>query len=134
MPQPRTQLILIALCLAALALGAGAAPEAPEGEAAGSAQAESEKPKITLYMTTWCGYCRKANKLLTELDADFAAKDIEKDREAALEFRQKSGGQSGIPLIDFDGEVVRGYNERLIRELVAELQEESRSRRSQSSL
>ncbi len=126
MPQLRTQLILIAiLCLAALALGAGtAAAEAPEEKASESAQAESEEPKITLYMTSWCGYCRKANKLLTQLDADFAAKDIEKNREAALEFRQKSGGQGGIPLIDFDGEIVRGYNEKLIRELVAELEEE----------
>ncbi len=126
MPQLRTQLILIAiLCLAAFALGAGtAAAEAPEEKASESAQAESEEPKITLYMTSWCGYCRKANKLLTQLDADFAAKDIEKNREAALEFRQKSGGQGGIPLIDFDGEIVRGYNEKLIRELVAELEEE----------
>ncbi len=82
-----------------------------------------EKPKITLYMTSWCGYCRKARKLLTKLDADFVAKDIEKNRKAATEFRRKNGGRSGVPLIDFDGELVRGYNEKQIRKLVAELQE-----------
>ena len=125
MPQLRTPLILIAvLCLAALGLAVGGAAKAPEGETSEAARAQTEDPKITLYMTSWCGYCRKASQLLTELDADFASRDIEKDRQAAIEFRRKSGGQGGVPLIDFDGEIVRGYNERLIRELVAELQEE----------
>ena len=82
----------------------------------------SEEPKITLYMTTWCGYCRKATRLLKQLDADFESKDIEKNRKAANEFRRKSGGRGGVPLIDVDGKLVRGYNEQLIRKLVAELE------------
>ncbi len=80
-----------------------------------------DEPKITLYMTSWCGYCRKARKLLARLDVDFAAKDIERNRKAAAEFRRKNGGRGGVPLIDIDGELVRGYNEKLIRKLVAEL-------------
>ncbi len=83
-----------------------------------------DEPKVTLYMTSWCGYCRKARKLLTKLDVDFAAKDIERNRKAASEFRRKSGGRGGVPLIDIDGEMVRGYNEKLIRKLVAELEED----------
>ena len=85
---------------------------------------DGDEPKITLYMTSWCGYCRKARKLLTRLDADFEAKDIEKSRRAAAEFRRKNGGGGGVPLIDIDGKLVRGYNEKLIRKLVAELEEE----------
>lgn len=81
-------------------------------------------PKVTLYMTSWCGYCRKARKLLTKLDVDFAAKDIERSRKAAAEFRRKNGGGGGVPLIDIDGELVRGYNEKLIRKLVAELDDD----------
>ncbi|MEM7586953.1 MAG: glutaredoxin domain-containing protein, partial [Acidobacteriota bacterium] len=82
-----------------------------------------EDSKITLYMTSWCGYCRKADKLLKSLDADFVAKDIEKDAKAAREYRSKAGGRSGVPLLDIDGSVVRGYNERAIRQLVAKLKQ-----------
>ncbi len=83
-----------------------------------------DEPKVILYMTSWCGYCRKARKLLRELDADFVAKDIEKNRKAAAEFRRKNGGRGGVPLIDIDGELVRGYDAKRIRKLVAELEEE----------
>ena len=96
---------------------APAAPETP------MATADGDEPRITLYMTSWCGYCRKARKLLKELDADFVAKDIEKDREAAREYSAKSGGRGGVPLIDFDGKIVRGYSDRAIRQLVHELRE-----------
>ena len=82
------------------------------------------EPKIILYQTSWCGYCRKARQLLTKLDADFVAKDIEKNRQAAAEFRRKNGGRGGVPLIDFDGELVRGYNEKRIRKLAAKLKDD----------
>ncbi len=99
-------------------------PEPFELESPTAAALAGEEPKITLYMTTWCGYCRKASKLLKELDADFVSKDVERDRKAATEFRRKNGGRGGVPLIDIDGELVRGYNAKMIRELVAELQAE----------
>ncbi len=101
---------------------AAAAPAADEQAGAEQAGADGDEPRITLYMTSWCGYCRKARKLLKELDADFVAKDVEKSREAAREFASKSGGRGGVPLIDFDGRIVRGYNDRLIRKLVRELE------------
>lgn len=94
-----------------------------------TAEAKAEQEPIVLYMTSWCGYCRKARKLLDDLDADFVEKNIEKDREAALEFQKKAGRGSGIPVIDFDGTIVRGYNAKLIKELAekhkAEAQPES---------
>ncbi len=96
--------------------------------AASLAEAGGE-PRIVLYETSWCGYCRKAQELLKQLDADFEVKDIERDRQAAAEFRRKSGGRAGVPLIDIGGEIVRGYDERRIRKLVAEQQQKGGARR-----
>ncbi len=98
---------------------------APRGASmAASAEASGEEPKITVYVTSWCGYCRKTQKLLKELGADFVAKDIEKNAEAAREYQAKADGRSGVPLIDFDGTVVRGYSERVIRQQVHKLKEQ----------
>ncbi len=100
------------------------APGSRESTSGISPSLPDDEPRIILYETSWCGYCRKATRLLEQLDADFEARDIEKDRKAAAEFRRKSGGRGGVPLIDVDGELVRGYDEPRIRKLVAELQQE----------
>lgn len=98
-------------------------PEQPMATAPAVVAEADDGPDIILYQTSWCGYCRKARKLLKQLDADFVAKDIERNHAAAREYREKGNGYRGIPLIDFDGEVVRGYSDRLIRRKVRELQE-----------
>ncbi|NJL27855.1 MAG: glutaredoxin family protein [Thermoanaerobaculia bacterium] len=86
-----------------------------------AAEREEGEPKIILYQTSWCGYCRKARQLLDELGAEYVAKDIEKDDKAALEYRDKGKGYRGIPLLDFDGEIVQGYNEFYIRRHVEKI-------------
>ena len=65
---------------------------------------------ITLYMTTWCGYCRKARGLLEELDLAFEEKDVEKDQEAAEEHQALTGGRAGVPVIKVGSSVVLGFN------------------------
>lgn len=87
-------------------------------------QAE-EEPRVTLYMTSWCGYCRKAQNLLETLDVPYVAKDVEESEAAAREYRAKAGGYNGIPLLDIDGRIVKGYQAELIHELVTRLKTES---------
>lgn len=114
----RAWLVLLALAFALL-VGFGATAEEPKATDTKAANGEAvtdEEPKIILYRTEWCGYCRKADKLLTDLGADFVSKDIEKDQEAAAEYQAKANGYRGIPLIDFDGEIVRGFREDTIRQ------------------
>lgn len=93
----------------------------PKAAVAASTRKEGE-PQIILYETSWCGYCRKTRKLLDKLGVEYLAKDIEKDKQAAFEHRDKGKGSQGVPLIDFDGEIVRGYNEWQIRQLVEKLE------------
>jgi glutaredoxin len=90
-------------------------------EADETAAAEDEKPRVTLYMTSWCGYCRKARRLLDSLEVPYEAKDIEESEEAAREYRKKAGSYRGIPVLDVDGRIVKGYQAELIHELVTRL-------------
>lgn len=93
---------------------------APEADSPRS-PASVRQAQVILYETSWCGYCRKARRLLKSLDVDFVAKNIEHDREAALELRGKVGRHRGVPVLDIGGTILRGYHEGLIRDLVAEL-------------
>ena len=103
-------------------------PKAPAARAPQRAQRarfpaleETDRSPVILYSTSWCGYCRKARKLLKDMDVDFEEKDIEKDRSAAVEMARKVGGRSGVPVLDVGGEILRGYSPPRIRQLVKDL-------------
>lgn len=119
----RAQTALL-LAAAALLLTVLLVPSTPAVRAddAGSQASAAERSDVILYMTDWCGWCRKTRALLNEIGADFEEVDIEKSEAGRKEFEAKSGGQGGIPLIDIDGTIIRGYDEARIRRLVAELE------------
>lgn len=94
-------------------------------DSGGQSAAAGERAPVILYMTSWCGWCRKTRALLREIDAPFEEVDIEKSEAGRREYERKSGGRGGIPLIDIDGTIVRGFDEPRIRRLVAELKRES---------
>jgi glutaredoxin len=87
---------------------------------------EAEEEKVTVYVTEWCPYCRRTRDLLDELGVKHVVKDIEKDAEALAEFRKKGQGDGGIPLTDFDGKIIRGYQEKVFRKLAAEMPDDMR--------
>ena len=72
--------------------------------------------KVILYTTSWCGYCAKARKLLKENNVDYFEYDIEKSAEG--DRQHKALGKNTIPILLINGEVVVGYNEKLILELI----------------
>ncbi len=98
-------------------------PQAAEDSPAAQLDASGANaaPKVTLYSTTWCGYCRMARKLLNEMDVAFVEKDIEKSSAARREHAALSRG-GGVPVLNIDGQVVRGYSAERIRGLVGALQ------------
>ena len=54
---------------------------------------------ITIYSTTWCGYCRRLKSQLNAAGVDFVEVNIEHD-EAAAEFVEKStGGMRTVPTV-----------------------------------
>ena len=69
--------------------------------------------KVVMYMTDWCGYCRKAREYLHSLGVDLTEYDIEKDKGKREEMR-KLGGK-GVPLIDVEGIIIKGYSPERIK-------------------
>ena len=119
--RPCLTVLFVALAATALLTPPGQAEE-PAPRTAGRFTVPAEGPPITLYETSWCGYCRKTRHLLCKLDADFITKDVEKDPAAAREARAKTGG-GGVPVIDFAGVVVEGFDDRQIRQIVGEMRQ-----------
>ena len=57
---------------------------------------------LTVYSTTWCGYC---HRLKTQLDREgiaYEAVDIERDAEAAEFVMSVNGGNQTVPTVRFD--------------------------------
>jgi mycoredoxin len=92
-----------------------------------SAAATAQASRITLYATSWCGYCRKTRELLAELGVAYVEKDVEKSAEGRKEYQAKGKGYRGVPLLDIGGTIVRGYEPEEIRSLVAALGEKAKS-------
>jgi glutaredoxin len=70
---------------------------------------------VVMYMTDWCGYCKKAGEYIRSMGADLVEYNIEKDKSKRDEMRQKVGGGSGVPVIDIEGTIIRGYNQGAIK-------------------
>ncbi len=73
---------------------------------------------VIVYSTPSCPYCSMAKDLLRSKNVPFEDIDVSRDESAAMEMIRKSG-QNGVPVIDFNGEIIIGFDrsrlERLIR-------------------
>jgi glutaredoxin len=67
-----------------------------------------EAKTVEVYMTAWCGYCRKMTRFLDEKAIPYTAYDIEKDAAAARTYRELGG--SGVPVVRVGSQVIHGYN------------------------
>ncbi len=63
---------------------------------------------VEVFMTSWCGYCKKMIRFLNEKGISYIAHDIEKDSAAARAYKELGG--RGVPVVRVGSHVVRGYN------------------------
>jgi glutaredoxin len=106
-----------------------AAP-APEPERVLAAMHRLEEPpanlsalgeaSVTVYTTAWCGWCRKTLAHLDQRGIPYVNRDIELEQGAARELRSKTGS-TAIPVVEVDGELVRGYDRKRLDELIDRL-------------
>lgn len=65
-------------------------------------------PRIQMYATSWCGYCKKARAYFRNNNIAFTEYDIEKDAQAAR--RYKAFGGKGVPVIFINKRRLSGFN------------------------
>lgn len=56
---------------------------------------------LTMYSTTWCGYCKRLKSQLDRAGVEYVEIDIEKDPEAAFIVEQVNGGNQTVPTLVF---------------------------------
>ncbi|MEU6560709.1 mycoredoxin [Nocardia nova] len=56
---------------------------------------------LTMYSTTWCGYCRRLEKQLQEAGIAYTKVDIEQDPEAAEFVGSVNGGNHVVPTLKY---------------------------------
>jgi mycoredoxin len=61
---------------------------------------------VTMYSTTWCGYCQRLKAQMSREGIEWTEVDIEQDPEAAEFVMQANGGNQTVPTLLFpDGSV-----------------------------
>lgn len=72
---------------------------------------------ITMYSTTWCGFCKKARAYMHQQHIGFTELDV--DRDAAAAVRQRALNPSGsVPTIAVDDDVLIGFNPDSLEERI----------------
>ena len=56
---------------------------------------------VTMYTTTWCGYCVRLKRLMQREGIGFAEVDIEQNEQAADLVMQANGGNRTVPTLVF---------------------------------
>ena len=56
---------------------------------------------VTMYTTTWCGYCFRLKKVMQKEGIAFTEVDIEKDPAAAEFVASVNGGNQTVPTLKF---------------------------------
>ena len=73
--------------------------------------------KIIIYTTETCSYCHMVKEFLKEKKIDFEEIDVEENQDKAKEMVEKSG-QMGVPVTDVDGEIIIGFDEPKIEDIL----------------
>ena len=75
-------------------------------------------PTVTMYATSWCGFCYRARRFLDENNVVYTEIDIDQDEEAAERVQAWNNGNRTVPTIDFGGTVLTNPSPAQMRELL----------------
>ena len=73
--------------------------------------------QLTMYTTTWCGFCRNLKNQLAREGIEVAEVDIERDTEAASFVVSVNGGNMTVPTVVFsDGTAMTNPSAAQVKE------------------
>jgi mycoredoxin len=77
---------------------------------------------LTMYTTTWCGFCKNLKRQLAKAGVDVTEVDIERDPEAAKFVETVNGGNQTVPTLLFaDGSTMVNPSAREVQARLAQL-------------
>lgn len=110
-------LLFFTIAASSVCLAMGREPEKKKSAISDLGHVAIAGPKhVELYVTSWCGYCKKLEKLLKEHHVSYERYDIEADPHAAEVFH--SIGGTGVPVVRIGSDIVYGYDPDRILELL----------------
>ena len=74
---------------------------------------------VTVYTTPTCGFCHQVKSYLNRRGVPFVERDVSRDPQAA-ESMVRLSGQRGVPVVVIDGQVVVGFNQPQLDQLLAQ--------------
>lgn len=72
---------------------------------------------VSVYTTPTCQYCKMAKEFFQEKGVEYTEFDVSVDEAKRSEMVEKSG-QMGVPVIDVEGEIVVGFDQPKLKELL----------------
>ncbi len=75
--------------------------------------------KVVVYTTPTCPYCKRAKDYLTQKEIAYTEHNVAADKEKAREMIDKTK-QMGVPVIMVDDEVVVGFNQSKLDNLLGQ--------------
>ena len=76
--------------------------------------ADLSRDDVTLYATSWCGYCKKTREFFEDNDIPYREYDIEKSKEGLQQYNEIARG-SGVPVVIIKGTIIKGFSEKRMR-------------------
>jgi len=77
----------------------------------------TSKPKVVLFTSPSCSWCRTAKEYLRKNNVYFRSVDVSKDPQAARDMVRRTG-QQGVPVILVNNRPVVGFNKSLLDRLL----------------
>ena len=72
---------------------------------------------VTIYSTPVCHFCHAAKEFFTEHNVPYTEYDVASDAERRQEMIEMTG-QMGVPVIRIEDDVIIGYDEEKLKELL----------------